>query len=161
MTNLPALETKAALVYVRASKDGTFPTSPHDFVRGLTGPLVLQDLSDLSFQANLPAGPTPIAAAIQIAQARGWHKVYTVHSRSMLGRLFRWHACRIGEPPIPYLQPPQLVDIVDQVNEPAVLSMSSRYEFSIQLYEQTLGLTTTMTDRETGLLINMVRRYCR
>jgi hypothetical protein len=88
--------------------------------------------------------------------------IYTIHAASMLGRLLRWHARLRNLELRPAFQPPQLRDIVDEVNAPAVLSVNMRHGFNLAQYEQLLGLQPQPGyDRETGLLLALLQTYDR
>lgn len=87
-------------------------------------------------------------------------KVYTIHAAGMLGRLLRWKAARDHLRPRINLQPPQLIDVVDAVNKPAVLSVNVRHNFALWHYEQLLGVRPLEGyDHETGVLLNLIKTY--
>ena len=57
------------------------------------------------------------------------------------------------------LQPPLLVDLVDRVNSPAVLSATERYSFNLRELGSALELKSSLPGEVTGRLLDLVARF--
>jgi hypothetical protein len=155
----------ALLVYWRANDETKlYPNDPLALlVPGVEVKMVLAVMG-LKYKAELPcSGAAAIHEAMQCLfhpTVSGGRKVVTLHARSLLGRLARWHALRTGVDLPSNLQPPYLVDLVEMVNAPAVLAYQSRVAFRLSDYTELLQLKPEPGfDHETGTLFNLLTRY--
>lgn len=166
---LPSPWASALLVYWKAdSESRLFPHSPFEMIHASGKPSTLVIASIAQREAR--ELPTSGAAALEVAMDFLFHpgvagsgqRVVSIHAKSMLGRLARWHAIKTGKPLPAGLLPENLTDLVDAVNEPAVLAFSSRVAFRVSDYVDVMGLEPEPGfDRDTGLLVNMLTRYGR
>lgn len=160
---LPALWEDALLVYFRAYPDTRlYPGSPFDLlIPGRPASLVVYDLRERIGQELICATVPQLQLAVgHVCTWAPGRRVVTIHALSLLGRLARWHHLRTGQPLPSSLVPPALVDLVDRVNAPAALAYSARMAFRAEDYTELLQLIPEAgVDRETGLLLNLLKRY--
>lgn len=165
MQNLPPLWSNLLLVYFRAepADNMLFPNNPFDlFLPGRKSCLVLH-AADLKQTLELPCRtPAELNIAMEYLNqpAVSMRRVVTIHALSVLGRLVRWHGLRTGTTPPQSLTVPSLIDLVDRVNSPAALAYSARMAFRVSDYTELLQLQPEPgTDPETGLLLDLLKRY--
>lgn len=163
----PFKTAKTYLVYFRAGVTGTFPASPLELGKSyqVKDTLVCADL-DAGQTVEYPVVDTgTLHCAIEglFSNPNLWDAhVYTVHSNSVLARLARWHALRTGRPVPQSLQPGFLKDIVEEMNRPAILSGTWRYNFKLEDYRSLLDLKPDPRfDTETGELVDIINRYAK
>jgi hypothetical protein len=87
-------------------------------------------------------------------------RVYSIHAYSTLAVLARWYSCRAGVAVPNVLLRPLLVDIPEAVLAPSILSLQKRNSFDVEEYARILELSPDEGyDRETGLLISLIKLY--
>ncbi len=163
---LPPIWDSALLVYFRAEPAAhlLFPTSPFELLQlGRKSSLVVYAADNQQLREFSCTTVPGLREAINFVchpEVSGRRRVVTIHALSMLGRLARWHAALCGVQTPPTLCPPSLIDLVDRVNSPAVLAYSARMSFRVADYVELLQLVPEPgVDPETGLLLNLLKRY--
>jgi hypothetical protein len=164
---VPPFWDDIALIYFRANPETRlYPCSPQDLmIPGRKSELVVAAIGTGDVRQYSINGVPALQDAMRFVLhplVSGNRRVVTVHARALLGRLARWQAIAEGVPCPQSLKPPALIDIVEAINEPAVLAYASRVSFRISDYQELLGLTPHPGfDEETGLLFNLITRYGR
>lgn len=154
------------LIFFRANSAGLYPASPMELGKSFQSKdsLVCADLESGQVVEYPIVDSATLRCAVEglFSNPNLWDaRVFTVHSNSVLARLARWHAIRTGRQVPQSLQPGFLKDIVEEINKPAILSGSWRYNFKLDDYRQLLDLKPDprFSDEEVGTLVDIVNRY--
>ena len=144
-------------------RTGLFPTSPFDLMTG--GTLLLHDI-DTSKKTEVitevPGSSADVNKAVDtlLAANSSYFSVTTIHAHSVLGRLCRWRSLQRGFAPNSLFAPPQLRDLVEIINNPALLSKEERYEFTLTPYLELLDLVPVANmSWEGGVALAALLKY--
>lgn len=158
------MEMAGRLVFFGANRNtGLFPTSPFDLMNG--GTLLLHDIDTAKKTEaiiEVPGSVADINNAVDtlLATSAAYFSVTTIHAHSVLGRLCRWRSLQRGFNPSPMFSPPQMRDLVELINNPALLSKEERYEFAFMRYLELLDLVPHPgMSWEGGIALSALLKY--
>lgn len=165
LQRLPPMWQDGLLVYWQSEPTGDppYPNSPFELLapnRVYTAVIYALDGQSRRMPSNTALEIDEVVNFVMSPEVSGRRRVYSIHTKSMLARLVRWHALKFGVDVPPSLKPEAIVDLVDAVNAPAVLAVMNRHSFNPRNYVELLNLSPEAgLDRETGLLVDMIKRY--